>query len=111
VKALVDAAEQKSDQRRDHGRDGVLRERLGDWRLKIERLDAACRRQSLISNLHSPISQLQTGYRTMSALVEMQQISKVYPNGVVANKGVDFAVERAKSTRWWAKTARARARS
>jgi energy-coupling factor transporter ATP-binding protein EcfA2 len=30
----------------------------------------------------------------MSALVEMQQISKIYPNGVVANKGVDFAVEK-----------------
>ena len=30
----------------------------------------------------------------MSALVEMKQISKVYPNGVVANKGVDFAVEK-----------------
>ena len=30
----------------------------------------------------------------MSTLVEMKQISKVYPNGVVANKGVDFAVEK-----------------
>jgi simple sugar transport system ATP-binding protein len=30
----------------------------------------------------------------MSALVEMQQITKIYPNGVVANKGVDFAVEK-----------------
>lgn len=30
----------------------------------------------------------------MSALVEMKQISKVYPNGVVANKNVDFAVEK-----------------
>ena len=30
----------------------------------------------------------------MSALVEMKQISKIYPNGVVANKGVDFAVEK-----------------
>jgi ABC-type uncharacterized transport system ATPase subunit len=30
----------------------------------------------------------------MSALVDMQQITKIYPNGVVANKGVDFAVEK-----------------
>ncbi len=30
----------------------------------------------------------------MSAFVEMKQISKVYPNGVVANKNVDFAVEK-----------------
>lgn len=30
----------------------------------------------------------------MSTFVEMKQISKVYPNGVVANKGVDFAVEK-----------------
>ncbi|MCS6828851.1 MAG: phosphonate ABC transporter ATP-binding protein, partial [Caldilinea sp.] len=29
----------------------------------------------------------------MAALVEMKQITKVYPNGVVANKGVDFSVE------------------
>ncbi len=30
----------------------------------------------------------------MSSLVEMKQIVKVFPNGVVANKGVDFAVEK-----------------
>ena len=30
----------------------------------------------------------------MSARVAMQQISKVYPNGVVANHKVDFAVEK-----------------
>lgn len=30
----------------------------------------------------------------MAALVEMKQISKIYPNGVAANKRVDFAVER-----------------
>lgn len=30
----------------------------------------------------------------MATLVEMKQITKVYPNGVVANKGVDFTVEK-----------------
>ena len=30
----------------------------------------------------------------MSSLVEMKQIVKVFPNGMVANKGVDFAVEK-----------------
>lgn len=29
----------------------------------------------------------------MAGFVEMKQITKVYPNGVVANKGVDFSVE------------------
>ena len=30
----------------------------------------------------------------MTALVELQQIQKIYPNGVIANDGVDFSLER-----------------
>jgi simple sugar transport system ATP-binding protein len=30
----------------------------------------------------------------MAALVEMRNIVKVYPNGVVANNGVDFQIEK-----------------
>ncbi|HEY4721694.1 MAG TPA: ATP-binding cassette domain-containing protein, partial [Anaerolineae bacterium] len=30
----------------------------------------------------------------MTALIDMRDIVKVYPNGVVANDGVDFSVER-----------------
>ena len=45
----------------------------------------------------------QKGIASMSALVEMKQISKIYPNGVVANKGVDFAVEKGEihALEWW----------
>ena len=30
----------------------------------------------------------------MTSLIEMRDIVKVYPNGVVANEGVDFSVEK-----------------
>jgi len=38
--------------------------------------------------------------------LEMRGIRKVYP-AVVANDGIDLAVRRARSTRYWARTARA----
>ena len=37
-------------------------------------------------------------------VVQMKGITKVYPNGIAANQGVDFNVKKAKFMLLWAKT-------
>jgi ABC-type sugar transport system ATPase subunit len=44
--------------------------------------------------------------RRVTALLEIKGLTKAYP-GVVANDDVSFSIAPARSTRFWAKTARA----
>lgn len=39
-------------------------------------------------------------------ILEARNITKVYPGGVVANHNVNLSVKKARSMRWWGKTAR-----